>query len=194
MAESTDVRKRLLTITGIFAGVLLALFLFISILRPDKEEAPTGEAEPSGGTATSEQGEGLASAPRSGVPQPTKPVAGDPEEIYLKQLSGIFVERFGSYSNQNDNRHITDVLPISTVQMQTYLQSRELEFARVYNGVTTNVVASRIAEKSGTQATVDVDVQRIIRENGAERIEYQSGSISLLKVQNEWKVDGLFWK
>jgi hypothetical protein len=194
MPEPTDVRKRLLTIAGIAAGVLLALFLFIAVIRPDEEEAPALKGEPSDATATAEPGERQAEAVRAGAPKPAKPVMSDPEDMYLKQLSRIFVERFGSYSNQNDNQHIADVLPISTERMQAYLQSQELQFARIYNGVTTIVIASRIETKSADQATVSADVQRVVRENGTERTGYQSGSVSLRKVNGEWKVDGLFWQ
>lgn len=193
MPEPTDVRKRLIIIAGILAGVLLALFLFIAVLR-DKKEPSNPEEDVPAGTTTTGATPSQATPPPASTPGATQPTNGDPEDVYLKQLARIFVERFGSYSNQNDNRHITDVLSLATERMQAYLESQALESARVYAGVTTKVVASRITEKSGNTAIVAVDVQRVIREDGTERSEYASGTVTLKKVSGEWKVDGLFWE
>lgn len=192
MAEPTDVRKRLLTIFGIAAGILVALFLLIAVIR---DQLPPRDAAPEQSATTTASAPGpLPPPPSARPPAATESESGDPEDVYLKQLARIFVERFGSYSNQNDNQHIADVLPLATARMQAYLESQTLDAERVYAGVTTKVVASRITEKSGNTAMVAVDVQRIIRENGGERTEYVSGKVVLKNVNDEWKVDGLFWE
>lgn len=187
----TDVRTRLFTIMGIITGLLLALLLFIGVIRNRGVEAPAGGTQTE--TPLPPQ-TGAAPLPFVAGVVPTEKISSDPEDVYLKQLSRILVERFGSYSNQNDNRHIADVLPLATEKMQAYLQSQGQAFGAAYSGTSTKVVASRIEERSADRATVVVDVQRVVRKDGAERTEYQSGIVALLKRGNDWKVDGLFWK
>jgi ABC-type uncharacterized transport system permease subunit len=104
------------------------------------------------------------------------------------------VERFGSFSNQNDNQHIVDALALSTKRMQSYIQSKEISFNSSYEGVTTIVVASHVVKRNQTTATVTVDVQRIVRTLGTEKTEYQTGTVGFSKEGGEWKVDSLFWK
>src|SRR5262245_12243573 len=115
-----DIRKRIFIIVGVVAGLVGALLLLIAVLR---DRAVSPDAAENQGTPESGQ---VATPPA----RPAIPAAppGDPEEIYLKQLSRIFVERFQSYSNQNDNQHIEDVLPIVTARMETYVRSKEQRF------------------------------------------------------------------
>ena len=125
---------------------------------------------------------------------PTVPISTEPkDELYARQTSRIFVERFNSYSNQNGNSHIDDVLPLSTPQMIDWLETQALESSNEYSGVTTVVVASRVESISETTAQVAVDVQQVIMEGSLERTEQKSGRVNLLKSGDTWKVDGWFW-
>ncbi len=185
-----DIRKRLFVIVGIIVGVLLALVLLSVVLAPKASNTPT---------STAEQGTNL--------PTPKTPVIGTsatpinigtvptstPEELYVAQLAKVFVERFGSYSNQNGNEHIAEVLQLSSVRMQTYVQSAQLTFNSKYQGMTTTVVASRIVKKTATAATVAVDVQRVLSATSTTETQYQSGTVQLIQESGTWKVDGLFW-
>lgn len=182
-----DIRKRILVIGGIVIGVVLALVLFILVIR-NRGASP----EPVSNTPeTNTEASAIKNSPKPNT-KSVEPV-GDPEDIYLRQLARIFVERFGSFSNQNDNQHIVDALALSTKRMQSYIQSKEISFNSSYEGVTTIVVASHVVTRNQARATVTVDVQRIVRALGTEKTEYQTGTISFSKEGDEWKVDSLFW-
>ncbi len=181
-------RKRLFIILGIIAAMILViLLLFFAFNKRNGEAstpAPTQNTPPLVG-----EGGGVSTPPPTQSPVPV----GDPEEIYLKQLSRIFVERYGSFSNQNDNAHIVDILRLGTARMQEYLNGKRQTFDTAYHGMTTHVVASRILDKSAVSASVRVDVQRIVSEGAAQKTEYDSAKVALVKEGNEWKVDGVYW-
>jgi len=126
--------------------------------------------------------------------QPEMAVKTEPTETYFKQLAQMFVERYGSYSNQNNNSHISDVLPLVTKNMARWIETQTVEPSLDYAGVTTRVVAIRVLESSANKVKVEFDAQKEISQTGsASRREYQSGSVNLEKVEGEWKVSGLYW-
>jgi hypothetical protein len=183
-----DIRKRILVIASIVIGVVLALVLFILVIRDRGLSPKSAPNTPETNTGTP----AVKNSPKPNA-KTVEPV-GEPEEIYLRQLARIFVERFGSFSNQNDNQHIVDALALSTKRMQSYIQSKEISFNSSYEGVTTIVVASHVVKRNQTTATVTVDVQRIVRTLGTEKTEYQTGTVGFSKEGGEWKVGSLFWK
>lgn len=190
-----DLRQRIFIIIGLSAGLILALVLLIVSGR-DKA-APGGEVV----TVTSPAGDGLpsgavrepaAAAVESGAGAPA--VASDPDEIYTAQLARIFVERFGSYSNQNDNQHIADALTMASERMAAWLETQKIASGAEYAGVMTKVVASSITQREADRAEVAIDVQQVSEGAGASPVAYKSGRVELVKVGKEWKVDGLYWE
>jgi len=184
-------RQRIFIIIGLIAGLLSAVLIYyFLILRraPSEEQVP--REEPAEGMAEEES-----AALKSGstldllIPVSTE----DAGERYARQVARIFVERFGSYSNQNNNRHIDDVMELSTPSMQKWLKTKEAGTGSPYYGVTTLVVASRIESITDTVASVRVDVQQKIEEGGGERVEQRSGKVELLGSGVGWKVNGLYW-
>ena len=114
-------------------------------------------------------------------------------EIYVKQLARIFVERFSSYSNQNDNRHIAEVIPLCTKTMVVWLKTQNLQNSLDYVGVTTRVIASETVKISDTLATVNIQVQQEVENKTGKQVVQKEGRVELLKENGEWKVDGLYW-
>lgn len=186
-----DIRKRILFWASIAVGIILAIILIIIALRNRPTTTPTTTGE----TGTTIPGVSMPSTPTPPAttsPRVTKPV-GTPEEIYLLQLSRMFVERFGSYSNQNDNSHIVDTLSLASASMQKYMLTQSVKANMVYHGVTTVVVAEKVEKKTATTASVHIDVQRVISDGTNSTTAYQSGRVQLVLENKEWKVDGVFW-
>lgn len=126
------------------------------------------------------------------IPTPETPE--EKEELYLRQLSRIFIERFYSYSSQNGNEHIEDVLPLATTQMQNYIKSQEFEQSQEYSGVTTQVIASKLEAKSEDAATISVKVQQTHMTLETSEKSQKSGKIEFIRDKDgQWKVDGVFW-
>lgn len=191
-----DLRQRLFIIIGLVAGLVLALVLLIVGGR-DKDALPSGDAV----TVTPPLEEGL---PAGAVREPPPSAVGgesvaplpaaNPDEVYVLQVARIFVERFGSYSNQNDNQHITDALAMASERMARWLETQKIAPGAEYQGVVTKVVASSVTERSDTRAIVTIDVQQVSEGPGASGVIYKSGRVELVKVGAEWKVDGLYWE
>lgn len=114
-------------------------------------------------------------------------------EVYAKQLARIFVERFATFSNQNNNQHIEDVWEMSTPLMQKWLETQKLSPALIYQGQTTRVIASRTLSFTNNEVVVLVETQQELEQNNEKQVVQRSGRVELVKVGEDWKVDGFYW-
>jgi len=180
----------------IIIGILVYLFVLApdtTVQEPDTTEQPTDNGD--GSTATPRDPGRLDRPDRiSTTPPATIPENVDVGENYIKQLARMFVERFGSYSNQNDNTHVDDVLPLVTPQMQQFVETQRSGLGEAYRGVTTKVIVNNLTSLDGATATVEVQVQETISTRDETDTNYRTGTVSLIQVNGEWKVDGLFWQ
>jgi len=106
----------------------------------------------------------------------------------------MFVERYATYSNQNNNQHIADIMPLVTTKMSKWVENQIVEESEEYSGVTTKLFSSDIIEINTEEAVVNVGVQQIVKGNGGEEVVYKNGTVYLLKSGNDWKVDGFYWE
>ena len=119
----------------------------------------------------------------------------DPEERFVRHLARTFVERFGSYSNQNKNRHIEEALLLSTSRMQGWIETQAVDQSGSYVGATSQVVASEVTSYTESKATVTVGVQEVVRRvGGTEERNYKNGRVELVRQGSEWKIDALYWE
>jgi len=189
-----DLRQRIFIIIGLVAGLILALALLISGGR-DKDAGPAGGVVATTPVAEAGLPPGVLREPPAGATPGAAPaVSYDPDEVYAAQVARIFVERFGSYSNQNDNQHIADAMVMATDRMAAWLETQTLAPGVVYSGVITKVVASSVTKRETDRVEVTIDVQQVSEGEGAGGVTDKSGRVELLKVGNEWKVDGLYWE
>jgi hypothetical protein len=193
-----DFRKKIFIVIGIAVGLIIALVLFLMYFRPS--EAPTNNAASpdavhTGSVNSQQQPSAVsqtASKPAEKAAEAAKPVV-PPAEFYVKQLSEIFIERFLSYSNQNDNQHVNDILSLVTDKMAKWALAQKVQSSGEYQGVNTTVVASSIKTVTADKAVVLAGVQRVY-EGKENKTEYKNGRVELLKVGQEWKVDGFYWE
>jgi len=191
-----DLRKRIfIAISVVVALVLVFVLLYLFVFNKDGEESVVIPSQP--GVVTGDVG-GQVLAPKE-EPKATitnelgVPVEKDADETYAKQVSRIFTERFFTYSNQNDNQHIEDVVILVTPLMEKWIRTQGLEESAEYSGLTTKVIASSISEIEENLATVLLDVQQTLRQNGSEKVEYKKGRVDLVKSGIDWKINGFFW-
>jgi len=191
-------RKRIFVGASILVAVLLALLLLF--LMGSKDPGPdsgdgTGDGDGASLAPLVGVGAGPGNAGNTGqIPPPkiNRPVVA-PEDNQLVHLSRTFVERFGSLSNQNDNRHIDDVLPLTTPSMQQWLRTQDQETSDKYQGKTTTVIVSRLESRDGVNASVHIEAQELLESDAGKETQYKKGSVTLVKQNGEWKIDGLFW-
>ncbi len=187
-----DIRKRLFIFIGIAAGIILAAVLFIlrgsdikvatsNFLSPKKDL-------PSDSALVNETP--IVQTENTAPVVPTK----NSSELYAKQLSRIFVERFSSFSNQNDNKNIDDVRDLSTSRMVKWLDAQVKKTEGVYSGITTEVIASSIQSIDSAKATIRVETRQTPTGENAGSSVQKTGRVELLVVDGTWKVDGFFWE
>lgn len=184
---------------GLGLGILI-IGLIVWYLLANREVAPDSTGQVSDApTITTDTIDGAAetTTPTETVPTVTAPFS---EDVYLKQLSKIFVDRFATHSTQNPNDNITDVIELATPTMQAWLRTQTKTESRDYEGVTTEVLASSIAEKTADKATVLIEAQQILENKKAEasgltnkQMVQRTGKVVLVKVSGVWKIEGLYW-
>lgn len=196
MNSMIDLRKRIfIIISAVVALILVFVLLYLFVFNKDNVESVLPSPQPG---VVIDQVTGQVVIPKA-EPKAVitdefgAPVEKDADEVYAKQISRIFTERFFTYSNQNDNQHIEDVLTLVTPLMQKWVKTQDIEENVEYIGLTTRVIASRIEKIEENIATVLLDVQQTIRENGSEKVEYKTGRADLVMIANDWKINGFYW-
>lgn len=192
-----DIRKKIIIIVCAVVGLIIAAVLVMKFYnQPKSDIASTG-----GGQAV---GETIGIVPGSNQPAtqdqtviPTvkaKPKSIAPSaEVYVKQLTEVFVERFFTYSNQNDNSHIDDVVAMSTAVMVKWVKTQAQKMASEYQGVTTQVIASSARSLTADKAVVGVDVQQVF-EGVENKTISRTGRAELVKIEGDWKIGGFYWE
>lgn len=192
-------RQRVWIIASIIVGLVAVIILATLLISRNRDNSDnTGTTTPAD-TATeitpaiSGQDQDLSRIVPRTAPTPVFSSEAQPDRL-ARQIAGIFVERFQSYSTTNDESNIERVENLVTTRMWQWVQTQAPQQEEEYAGVTTEVIASRIQAISASSATVDVDTQQRISEDGAMRIQQRSGRVELVSDGNSgWIVDGFFW-
>ncbi len=181
----------------IFLVLLLLLVLgIVYYFYSQQESAPQPEPQP---TTTEQQQQ----QPQP-EPQPTETTTQQEEsepqtapeatnQTTAKQTARIFVERFSSYSSQNENEHIESVMPLITGEMRDWVKKQTIDQTIEYSGQTTEVISSNVEESSSDEANVQIQARITRRKDGAESTTQKNGRVELTKVNGSWKVNGFFW-
>ena len=188
-------RQRIFTIIGvisaIFIAVILSFYVFKSSESQDEENTDTTTV-----TTLPLVAPDYTTAPVVGNEKPSLP----PEEEYAKLLARIFVERFSTYSNQNDNQHIRDAQSHIASEIGDWVSGYILEQGETYYGVTTEVLSSSLEsfDAEDGKARVYIEAQQTIleeQEDGTleENTEIKTANVDIKKVGQEWRVNGLWW-
>jgi len=107
-----------------------------------------------------------------------------------KQTAKIFIERYGTYSTDNNSENIYAVQSIVTASLWQDI-SRHIGAppSAAFVGVTTKVIAINVVEFAGDKAKVDMSVQRTVtRGSSTEKISEKT-SVSLIKTNDIWLVE-----
>lgn len=132
--------------------------------------------------------------PRFGDTPVTAPSNVNAEELFIRQLAGIFVERFSSQSNQNGNRNLSDVAPISTPSLMEWVSRQVVAASSTYQGVTARVLSTKLTTRDGDVASVAVAVQETVsRAGAADDLRQRTGRVELVKLDGTWKVNAFYW-
>ncbi len=192
-------RTRNILIIGF--GVLAVGLMVFAIVFPKK-----GKEEPASVAQAEKEKEVpviLPSAPKTppldtlSPEERAKAQAQAASELEVTRTARMFVERYGSYSNQGNYENVSDLYSLMTANMRkaadAFVQAQKTEHPPgVYFGVTTKAVSANISSLAGNEAIIVVGTQR--QEQGASpRVVYQSAAVVLTKTGFLWKVEDIDW-
>lgn len=118
------------------------------------------------------------------------------------KLSSLFAERLGSFSNQSDYGNVTDIKIFMTKTMQDWADKyvtdlRAQKYSGVYYGIITTALTTKVLSYDEKAGKTKIEVQTERRESNADVLSpvyLQKMTLDLVKVNEEWLVDGAFWE
>ena len=195
-----SLRQRIFIIVGIIAAITIVVVLFIFVFKDsdnkdtDSITTPVIDVQ----TIADTVNENFGNDTNGNIIKKNI----NPEENYVKQLARIFVERLSTYSNQNDNKHIDEVVDMIAPSMEVWINSHKVEQSRVYEGVTTRVLSNSLEEYNGVEgkARALLGVEQVVSsqdENTGlvlDKLIQKEVRVDLIRQGKEWKVSGLWWQ
>ena len=193
-----DLRTRLLLAIG---GAVLLVALIIGGIFIGKKVNNGTEEIVTETPATEEISEGQPIAvdetPVIDIPITPAPIPQTTEEkqaLYVRQLSRDFIERFLSFSNKNNDKHLVDVESSVTAIMLEWVKLQTTSGMSGTVSQNTKVISTSLNSIEGDSASVSIGVQQIIKDDSGTKAVYKNGRVELLRIGGVWKIDGLFWE
>jgi len=201
--------KRLRTILIVLIVAILVIGLVLFFFR--RRGTPSGETPsvpavnaPTGGLGTTPGTTGtITNVP---VTPPTPPPTISAEErarAEAQTLATLFVERYGSYSNQSNFQNLEDLLPLMSESFRAKTELQLEELRRVtpppteYIGVTTRVlsVAESLYDLPRGAAAFRASVQKSeVKGTAPPAITYPAIDVTLVREGGAWKVGSATWQ
>lgn len=192
-----DPRTKRYVYMSIFVGLLIVLLLLFLFLRDGGESNQNNnpvDRPPIPETDNTIESEVIV-APTPFI-EPERDVApGTADQgLVAKQAARIFVERFGTYSSQNDNSHIAAVQELATDSMLSWVNTQEqAQSLRAYTGVTTEVIALTLTDFTPATADVSIEARQTLESEESVETRARNGRVELIRSGDDWLVDGFFW-
>ena len=125
------------------------------------------------------------------------------KEEQLKRTASLFIERFGSYSNQSNFSNVSDLKIYMSDKMKDWADDfvkknnidRDIS---VYYGITTKSISQKIEFVDQDLGQASILVNTLRRESGGNLSEdssfYQEALVKFILEKGFWKVDSANWK
>lgn len=189
-------RTRLITLGLIILILLLLLAWLWLALRPKQElvsEVPVSDIQPEGVTVIDERAPSLSEENLKKEQNTRNQASG------ATTIAKLFVERYGSYSNEAEFQNLVDVLPLMTDSFagETKALIASSQPPESYYGVSTAVLTVAVEEMDETKgvAKMKMQTQREISEGSTQNtsVKYQEIRLELIKEAGVWKVNSAIW-
>jgi hypothetical protein len=112
----------------------------------------------------------------------------------LKQLAKVFVERYGTYSSDNNFLNLKEVKDLVTPGLWSSIKPTDSKRTGEFVGVTTEAFYAEIVKKSATDATINVQTIRNQTKNNKLSTLQQVAVVRMLKQGDAWLVDKVVWE
>jgi len=178
------------------AGILMIIAIILILLFVHR---PTTQRQ----TTTTTTKETTPTTPAETAPAVPMQTREQKQEVSAATATGIFVERFGSYSSESNLANIKDVLPLATdayqKQLQALIEKTSAQgVATTYYGVTTRVISKKRVSMDTNAGTAEYEVTTQREESQgsvqASSVRYQNIDVTLKLVGDVWLVDSATWK
>ena len=193
-----SLRARIFIIVSISVFLILGISMLLVIKNKNKNTEPQTVA-PADNTATQGVGQtggttSVGSEMPEGLPaQVITPLAAQKNGV--QQLAKVFVERYGTYSTDNNFQNIKDVETLVTRSLWSKISApiSSKTVSQSFTGVTTKVISMDLTEWSDVKATVELKTSRIEEKNGVVTTRYQTAVVSMVKQNVVWLIDKISW-
>ena len=193
-----SLRARIFIIVSISVFLILGISMLLVIKNKNKNTEPQTVA-PADNTATQGVGQtggttSVGSEMPEGLPaQVITPLAAQKNGV--QQLAKVFVERYGTYSTDNNFQNIKDVETLVTRSLWSKISApiSSKTVSQSFTGVTTKVISMDLTEWSDVKATVELKTSRIEEKNGVVTTRYQTAIVSMVKQNVVWLIDKISW-
>lgn len=195
-------RTRLFIMVSIIVLFVLGVSLILLISAKKKAAVPTITGEQNVPTesnvidSSNFDQSNLSGATPSVAPAPTNlpikpPTALEMEENAAKQIAKIFVERYNTFSTDNNFQNIREVEEIATPTLWKKLSLRlgRATPAPLYMVVTTQAFSTSIADWQDTTARVAIQTRKTTKNNGAATTTQETIMVMMAKQGSKWLVD-----
>ncbi|MBI2475529.1 hypothetical protein HYV69_03855 [Candidatus Uhrbacteria bacterium] len=189
-------RKMRLTIIGLIVLVLLLLILWFLwfLSRPEKPVTVEKTVE------TSQTNEETTTQPTLKEQQLKQEQDTRNQAAGVTSVAKMFVERYGSYSNEANFQNLIDVLPLMTPAFAEETKNiiSKSTIPETYYGVTTKVLIITVENIDETKgfATIRLNTQRQISKDSPQNtnVENQEILLELVRLEGVWKVTSANWQ
>jgi len=192
-------RARIFAISSVVILVILAIVIGLivwgkrqkTVLTPGGTATTTVETP---GTTSGTVSPGVSPEVLQGL-KVQAPTTEAMEKNAVKQLAKVFVERYGSYSTDNDWQNIRDVEGLVTNNLWSELSKKLTgKNGSVFVGVTTKAIAATVTDWTKDKtAVVNLQVNSIEERNGTQTTVQKSATVNLEKVSGQWLVSAFSW-
>lgn len=181
-----SLRARLFIMISLLVLFVLGVVLFLTVLA--KKKAATEEALKN---ETASQ-TSVPSTPSAPVPvKPVLPTALEVEQNAVKQLAKVFVERYSTYSTDNNFQNIREVQELVTAPLWKKLSARlgSGSTSPFYMVITSRAYGVSLSDWQADAATVNVQIRKSTMKNGATTSANETIVVTMVKQDKAWLVD-----
>ncbi len=192
-----SLRARIFIILSIIVLFILAVSIFLFVRGKQKNNL-SSNAQPTS-TASNNNSSGQVAQPGATVIPagvPVKPLTAEElEKNSVEQIAKIVVERYGTYSTDNEFQNILEVKTLVTPALWTKISAamKIKNTNTVFFGITTKVASTQISDWSGDAATVVLKTVRTENKNGSIKNLYQDVTVGMKKTDSIWLANTLTW-
>lgn len=191
-------RSRIFIMISVVVLLILGISIGLTVLFKKKTPAvnQTASSTPTN-QIDSQNFPAQITTPATKVPEGLPVKQATSEEVQknvAKQMARIFIERYATFSSDNNGDNIREVESLVTKELWAEISKRlNLAPTGVFSGATTKVFAIDVTEFTSAKATVALMTQRTVTKGTATEQKNENVNVSLVKSGDTWLVEKFEW-